>query len=947
MTVHATTLVGGYAGSARSGSATVTCDAQGRFEIPAIAAGVLTLELQFDPARSLPLRGEAPKRLIAKAGHATEVTIPLRETVKLRGLVREKGSNRPVPGVKVVLNGRLGGDHFAVTDGTGMFSGRIVREMTQPFGWPVRIPAPFIEPADITLPSQRMPLREVREFELTPMVLARGVDVQGTVVGEDNKPVAGAEVEAIWTGAEEQAWSALARTDRTGVFTLHGVDPIADLKVTAWDGFAGTPEVTVRPDARSITLTLSAKHTTPVGGRVVDTAGQPIAGASVRIWRQLRNKAGVVIAVDPITAGDGSVALRTDADGRYRSRRRFPAHASYYAEAFAPGRLTARSPAIDLAEQSRKPPVLVLRGLRTIEGRVVDRQGQPVAGAVVRQSGDGPMPTETLTADDGRFRLPGVLEGPAFVFAEKPGYRLAFVGCSVSTAPAATPPVSVVLARTSEPPAFVYHNLPSVLPVEEEKALARRLIQPYVEKVLAQGKEGEKYRLFVDAAEIDPLAAIEWLRSIQFADADNLKYARAVLAEALSRENLDDATDLLEASDTADARAWGYAGICELRRDLPPARLRELLAQASVNARGMKSSTDRIRLEAKIAEGWLDLGEPERARTLINEALALGQNTPKGIIGGGYDLGLVAEALARLDLPAALKVLDDLERDARQNDKSDRSILFERFLGHIAYKLAAQSPADAERVLARIPIKQTADRYVTAVCSRMAPRDLARARRIAETRISHDAPECRPHVFGLMARAIAATDKPTAIKLIDAAYSALDQIAANGDTAAYPGVQVGAGLLPIVEQIEPDRMADFLARTLALRPAQGDPTGREGNAIASSTAALAMMIARYDRALAAGLLEPELQKTGSHATTFGTDYVTWRVLSALAVIDPKRAVAQVEALPEDPAPGTDPNTTKNQARIYVAKTLAFHGADRWRYIYQYFLYLWTPDHRYL
>ena len=83
--------------------------------------------------------------------------------------------------------------------------------------------------------------------------------------------------------------------------------------------------------------------------------------------------------------------------------------------------------------------------------------------------------------------------------------------------------------------------------------------------------------------------------------------------------------------------------------------------------------------------------------------LALGRDTAKGIKDGGYSLGQVAEALARLDLPAALKVIEDLERDVRKNEKSDRSSVFERFLGHIAYKLAARSPADAERVLERMP----------------------------------------------------------------------------------------------------------------------------------------------------------------------------------------------------------------------------------------------------
>ncbi len=663
VTVRASTLVGGYAGSGHRGSATVTCDAQGRFEIPAIAAGVLTLELQFDPARSLPLRGEAPRHLIAKAGQSTEMTIPLRETVKLRGLVRERESNRPVPGVKVVLNGRLGGDHFAVTDAQGTFTARIVREMTQPFGWPVRIPAPFFEPADITLPQQRMPLREVREFDLTPLVLARGVDVQGTVVGEDNKPVAGAEVEAIWTGAEEQPWSALGRTNQAGMFTLHGVDPLADLHVTAWDGFASTPEVTVRPGARPVTLTISPKHTTPVGGRVVDPAGQPIAGASVRIWRQLRNKAGAVIVVEPIAAGDGSVALHTDADGRYRSRRRFPAHASYYAEASAPGQLTARSPAIALAEQFTKTSVLVLRRVGTVEGRVVDRQRQPIAGARIRQSGDGPLPTETLSTQDGRFRLSGVCEGPALVFAEKEGFRTHFRPVNHGSQP-----VQVVLARTNEPPTIAYHTLPPALPVEEEIVLARRLIQPCVETFLQCGTELEKLRLLQDTAEIDPLDMLERLESFKFVNPDYLTVARVNLAEALSRENLDEATDLLEASGTADIRAWGYVGICELRRDLPPARLRELLAQAAVNERGMKSSTDRLQIEAQLAERWLDLGETERARAVIDEALGIGQNTPKGN-KNGYNLGLVAEALARLDLPAALKLLDDLAHNAQERQE--------------------------------------------------------------------------------------------------------------------------------------------------------------------------------------------------------------------------------------------------------------------------------------
>ena len=39
---------------------------------------------------------------------------------------------------------------------------------------------------------------------------------------------------------------------------------------------------------------------------------------------------------------------------------------------------------------------------------------------------------------------------------------------------------------------------------------------------------------------------------------------------------------------------------------------------------------------------------------------------------------------------------------------------------------------------------------------------------------------------------------------------------------AYDPLTVAAGLLPVVEQVEPERLAECLGRTLALRPASGD-----------------------------------------------------------------------------------------------------------------------------
>ncbi len=947
VTIHATTQGGGYAGSGTVGLADVACDAQGRFEIAAIAEGTLTLRLEFDPEHGTLLRGETPKRLVVATGKTTELAVPLRRTLKVQGLVREKGTKRPIAGVKVALNGNYGGDHFAVTDAKGKFAGRIVRELIQPYGWPVRIPTPFYYPTDQAEAPQGMPRRGSEELVLPPTELPRGVDVQGVVAGESNTGVPGAIVEAFWTVADGMAQAALARTDRSGSFTFHGIDPLAEVSLRAWDAFASTKgAVTVRVEAaraKPVALTISPRNCAPVGGRVVDPAGQGIAGASVRIWREVQDKNGRAIVIDPVRTDDGAILVRSDADGRYRAAGRVPLQGIYYAEATATKRLSARSAQITLTERTQELPALVLRGVRTMIGQVVDHQGNPVQRATVRQSGDGPLSTKTLSDEQGRFRLPGVLEGTALVFAEKQGFRIQF-----DVIDDERKPVRIVLAGTGEPPAVIYRTLPAALPVDEEKALARQVFQPYAEKVLDHGKDEEKFRFLVDAAAIDPFAALERIDTVKFTDADYLKAARGNLVEALASESLDDATALIEASPDADSRAQSYVRICDARCDLGPDRTRDLLAQATLNARNMKSGPDRVTVSARIANHWLDVGETDRARALLSESLELGKSTAEGNNGRGYELGIVAETLARLDLPAALKVLDDLARDVRKSDTRDRGYVFDRFHGRIAYKLAAQSPEGAEHVLERIPVTLDRDRYVVAVCAKMAPKDLPRARRIAEAKVSPDAPAYRPYALGVMAQALAGSDKPVAIGLVEDAYAGLEELARNGERRFHPDlVQVAAGLLPIVEEIEPNRLAEFLARTLALRPPRGDQTDLYEAGIAGTTAALAMMVARYDRALAASLLEPELRKTGTYQGLFGSDYVTWRIMAAEALIDPRRAVRLVEALPDDPGAGTDSTTTKNQARIEIAKLLALHGADRWQYVYQNFLYLWTPQSRYL
>jgi protocatechuate 3,4-dioxygenase beta subunit len=943
VSVRATSQLGGYAGSGQGGSARVLCDEQGRFEIPAIAAGRLALALEFDPAKDCPWHGDAPKGLFVKPDRTTEVAIALRETIRVRGRVREREMNRPISGVKVALNGHHGGDRFAVTDADGRFAGRILRDVNQPYGWPLRFPAPLYQAADMMEAPQRMPRSGETELDLPPIELRRGADVRGTVVGEDGQPVPGAEVEATWSDPRGVTQAALARADRSGGFVLHGIDPIAELDVTARDHFAASPIVTIRAATaaeRPIALVLSPRGTAPLRGRVVDPSGGPIAGAEVRLWRQLRARNGRVVLADPVADDDGGFVLRSGADGRFRTRRRCPAAGDYYAEATAPGRLSARSAAV--AGESDTPATLVRRRVRDIEGRVVDRQARPIAEALVRQSGDGPMPTEALTGADGRFRLPGAIDGSALILAEKAGFR-----SSLQPADATSKPVEIVLARPDEPPVAVRRTRPPALPVEEEKALAHRLIEPLVASVLARGDDVAKYRVLVDAAEMDPHATIEWLDEAKFGDPDYGGYVRQVLATALAGESPDEATAVVEACPSPGAKAAGYLALVDAAPSGAPERRRALLDQALLNGKTATPLVQRFNMLGQIADRLIDLGDAEWAGAVLREARDVARNLPEGDTNTKHCLLYITAGLSRLDLPAALKILADQEEIARKTESGDRSRIYGRFYCRIAYRLADRSPDVAERLLDRVSIRPWADRDLVAICDRMAPKDLARARRIAASRISPDSPTLRPYALGLMAQAIAATDRAGAVRLLDEAFDDLGRLAEAEPEDREPAATVVAGaLLPVVEQVEPGRLAGFLDRAVLMRRARGDQSRSGEYGLARTTALLAMTVARYDRGLAARILRPELDRLGSNYGLFGTDYLTPTTLAALALIDPNRAVAMVEALPEDPGPAIDPEATRAQARRSVARVLARHGDERWRTVVQQFLYFWTPDQRY-
>lgn len=318
----------------------------------------------------------------------------------------------------------------------------------------------LVSPVELSVPLTR--------GEEKPVVLnlAPGVRVSVRAVSEDGEAVAGARVILAESGVSP--FPLEAATDRTGRATL---GPIArgpaSLSATA-DGFVPRGAVALpEPLTREVTLTLAKAGA--LIGRVVDTRGFPVDGASLVVvgtdfsgapidedprrarFRDahfaatLRGPApllpmgelGVMpgpvppipravsaaplpiaaslapslapVAAPPepwVTRGDGTFRAAPVSPGRVRVLVRHPQFTD------------ALSEPVTLRSGGEATIDVVMRRGGTLEGRVVDARGQPVAGAHVTFAAvRGSMERGTRTASDGTFAFASVPEDLAVAVA--------------------------------------------------------------------------------------------------------------------------------------------------------------------------------------------------------------------------------------------------------------------------------------------------------------------------------------------------------------------------------------------------------------------------------------------------------------------------------------------------------------------------------------------------
>jgi len=291
---------------------------------------------------------------------------------------------------------------------------------------------------------------------------------------------------------------------------------------------------------------------------------------------------------------------------------------------------------------------------------------------------------------------------------------------------------------------------------------------------------------------------------------------------------------------------------------------------------------------------------------------------PAPVQGSTFEDADLARAFARVDLPASLAFLGR-DQATRQRNPG----LYDMVLAGVAAGAAESDPAEAERLLGQIGQDYTRKDATRRACSRMAARDLDRARRIAATLGD---PALPPLLDAVAARALATTDPRAARARLDSAFDGLERLAeapaGRSSRSTIPSAM--AMCLPVAEWIDPALVPGYLARALAARPARRDDPETEA---AAPAATLAMFLARYDpdaAAIAFGrvpedLFAPSSRPFGLEPQTIAT------VLQAAACFDPRAAMAILDRLPDDPATAATPRRgeahRKAEARLTVATAL--------------------------
>lgn len=305
--------------------------------------------------------------------------------------------------------------------GSGFWPARVVETSSDGrFEWPA-IPAGVYElrvsKGVLGAPTVEGLILDPGSHRAFALRLAAGRRLAGQVIDDttgDGVPEAEVTVASGALGVHSRK----TRTDAWGYFELDGV--IGDDQALYVDAQGYVPAgPLLQPAATPLVIRL--ERAGRVQGQVVDPAGQPVAGSSIRVLAESRGATlgttgslGVTAGpVPPISAAslvDGVFVDQTTTgpDGRFALDKLRPGIYTVIAahDDFAP----ARAERVRVARgRVGEALLLELRRGAELSGRVVDERGHALEGIPVQlRTPADPLPQMAITTDDGSFLFRGV-----------------------------------------------------------------------------------------------------------------------------------------------------------------------------------------------------------------------------------------------------------------------------------------------------------------------------------------------------------------------------------------------------------------------------------------------------------------------------------------------------------------------------------------------------------
>ncbi|MDQ5858899.1 MAG: carboxypeptidase regulatory-like domain-containing protein [Acidobacteriota bacterium] len=390
-----------------SGTLAAKTDASGAYRISGVPTGSQAVEASWKDfaARKDSLR--------VKKGETAEVPLRLGRSASVTGTVVDEKTRRPIAGVRVST--ASGGFAFrgvepgrrARTDAKGKF--RLVGLRSRAYA----IRAAKTDYLPVTMPGV---VAGVSAPGTVAIALQRSASIAGKVTDEAGAPVAGARVRI----ASDSGMRALMRggpaaflgragvlTGPDGTFRMRGLAAQKNRTLEAVKSSYATAKrhgVTLSAGQVVKDVVLVLKRGLEARGRVVDAAGQPLAGAEIRLSPAQRGGGFIVMGgmnrekPDATSGADGSFRVAGLEAGEYAL--------AVAREGYAPKRVPS-APVLDPGPNQW--PVIVLAAGVPIAGVVRNAKGEAIVGAEVFVFGEEAGGTRNSRTDpEGRFRLEGL-----------------------------------------------------------------------------------------------------------------------------------------------------------------------------------------------------------------------------------------------------------------------------------------------------------------------------------------------------------------------------------------------------------------------------------------------------------------------------------------------------------------------------------------------------------